>query len=240
MAAALRGPHHCVGTATSVAEMIFRYLNSRCQASGGTLSMADIEAARAHVLASFPSHFSFFETTDQRCMEASGATAPALFARDSILPSLMLACGQKAAQPAFPNQLARFGEAWLTQFFGGIAHYIREHACPNADERLIKAYSEVAVKLGAKLTINDVLNENATKRILYECFAPLAAADSGDHLALELSDVVSHFIAKQRGIPKPDISKVTEQEMRHFLHWLPPQLQITLKQGRPALEAAPP
>src|SRR5215471_19720365 len=124
MAAALRGPHHCVGTATSVAEMIFRYLNSRCQACGGTLSMADIEAARAHVLASFPSHFNFFETTDQRCMEASGATAPALFARDSILPSLMLACGHKAARPAFPNQLARFGEAWLTQFFGGVAHYI--------------------------------------------------------------------------------------------------------------------
>ena len=237
--AALRGPHHCVGIATSVAEMIFRYLNSRCQAGGGTLSVADIEAARAHVLASFSSNFSFFETANQRCMEASGATAPALFARDSILPSLMLACGQKAARPAFPNQLARFGEAWLTQFFGGIAHYIREQACPNADERLIKVYGEVSVKLGAKLTINDLLNENATKRILYECFVSLARPHSPDELALELSDVVSHFIAKQRGIPRPDISKVTEQEMRSFLHWLPPQLQIILKQGGPALEAAP-
>jgi hypothetical protein len=237
MAPALRGPHHCFGLATSVAEMVFRYLNQRCQASGGTLSAADLDAARTHIIGSFANGFGFFETTYQRCMEASAPTTHAYFGRDTILASLLLACGQKAARPAFPNQVSRFGDTWLNQFFGGVAQYIRQNISPTADERLIKVYAEVASKLGAKLTIADLLKENGIRRILYECVTPLVSADAPEDLALKLSDTASEYIATQRGIPKPDISKVTEQETRNFLNWLPPQVQISLNVARPAAEA---
>jgi hypothetical protein len=238
MTTALRGPHHCIGLATSVAETMFRYLQGRCQANGGTLSAAELDAARTHILGSFSNGFGFFETTHQRCMEASAATAHAPFARDAILASLLVACSHKAARPAFPNQLARFGDAWLNQFYGGVAQYIRQSICPTADERLIKAYAEIAAKLGAKLTINDLLKDNGIRRILYECAMPLISAEAPDDLPLKLSDVASEYIAAQRGIPKPDISKVTEQETRNFLNWLPPQLQISLTGMRPTAEAA--
>jgi len=237
MAPALRGPHHCFGLATSVAEMVFRYLNQRCQAGGGTLSAADLEAARTHIIGSFANGFGFFETTYHRCMEASGPTSHAYFARETILASLLLACGQKAARPAFPNQVTRFGDTWLNQFFGGVAQYIRQNISPTVDERLIKVYAEVSSKLGAKLTISDLLKENAVRRILYECVTPLVSADTPDDVAVKLSDTASEYIATQRGIPKPDISKVTEQETRNFLNWLAPQIQIALNVQRPTADA---
>src|ERR687884_427767 len=132
MAPALRGPHHCFGLATSVAEMVFRYLHTRCQAAGGMLSAADLEAARTHVIGSFANGFGFFETTYLRCMEASAPTSHAHFGRDTILASLLLACGHKAARPAFPTQVTRLGDTWLTQFFGGVAQYIRQNVSSTA------------------------------------------------------------------------------------------------------------
>lgn len=233
----LRGPHHCLGLAGSVAEMVFRYLNGRCQAAGGTLTAADLDAARTHVLGSFANGFSFFESTYQRCMDACGPTTPAHFGRENLLATLLLSCAQKAARPAFPNQVQRFGDPWLHQFFGGVAEYIRQKVCPTADDRLVKIYAEVSSKLGAKLTVSDLMRESNVKRLLVECVMPLISADAPEDVAMQVSDVASDFIAKQRGIPKPDISKVTEQETRNFLTWLPPQLQMALNAGRSA-EAA--
>jgi hypothetical protein len=223
----LRGPHHCIANANAVAEMIFRYLQSRCTATG-SLSAADLDAARAHLAQSFPNAFSFFETVNQRCMEASAATAPAFFAKENILGSLLFTCAHKAARSAFPNQIGRFGAPWLNQFFGGFAEYIRQHTCPTADDRLMKVYAIAAGKIGARLTVTDLLNEDGARKVLHECLAPFMLPDAPAAFAAKLSDVVSFHIAAARGIPKPDISKVIEQEARSFLTWLPPQVNVAL------------
>lgn len=233
----LRGPHHCAAVGSSVAEMVFRYLKTRCQSTGGNLSEADIEAARMHFLASFPNAFNFFDSTNQRCMEASGGTAPAPFQQDAILGTLLLACGQKAARSAFDLQVTRFGAPWLTQFFGGFAQYVRENICADADARLYKLYATAAVKYGSKLTVNDLLKEEPVQRVMRECLAPVVAADAPATLSAPLSDTISMYIATQRGIPKPDISKVTDQQVHSFLGWLPPQVLLALSGTGPG--AAP-
>lgn len=208
--------------------MIFRYLQSRCASSGGNLSVADLEAARVHFLQSLPNAFNFFETVNQRCMEASGATAPAFFARENILATLLFACAHRAARSAFPNQITRFGAVWLNQFFGGFAEYVRQQVCGTADERLIKAYAVAAGKYGAKIAVTDMLKEPNALQVMRECFAPFMLSDAPTVRAAPLSDVASFQIAAARGIPKPDISKVTEQEVRNFLTWLPPQVNVAM------------
>jgi hypothetical protein len=232
-----RGPHHCAAVGGAVAEMVFRYLKARCQTAGGNLSEADIEAARSHFLASFPNAFNFFDSNNQRCMEASGSTAPAPFQQDTILGSLLLACGQKAARNAFDLQVARFGAPWLAQFFGGFAQYVREKICADADERLFKLYAAASLKYGAKLSVNDLLKEEAVQRVMRECLAPFVAGDAAGTLSAPLSDTISMYIATQRGIPKPDISKVTDQQVQNFLTWLPPQVMLALSATGPAAAA---
>jgi len=229
----LRGPHHCIANANAVAEMIFRYLQQRCT-TAGSLNAAELEAARAHLVQSFPNAFSFFESVNQRCMEASAATAPSFFSKENILASLLFVCSHKAARSAFPNQIGRFGPPWLNQFFGGFAEFIRQNVTPTADERLMKVYAIAAGKHGAKLTVTDLLNEDGARRVLHECLAPFMAPDAPMVIASKLSDIASFHIAAARGIPKPDISKVTEQEVRSFLTWLPPQLNVSFSGADPS------
>jgi hypothetical protein len=224
---ALRGPHHFLGVANSVGDMIFHNLQSRCQTAGGSLTAADLEDARSHFVHKLPQALEFFSMINQTCMEASAATAPDSFARDSVLATLLMACGQKPARRAFDMQMGRFGNVWLAQFFNGLAIFVRERV-PTADARLIKAYAVAAVKFGAKLSIPDLFKQDAILATLRECLAPLVHADAASDLAAPLSDQVSVHIATQRGIPKPDLSKVTDQQMRNFLTWLPPQAMLVL------------
>jgi hypothetical protein len=224
----LRGPHHCTAVATATAELIFKHLQARCLAAGAPLGAAELEQARAQFFASLPNAFTFMDQSNQRCMEASAATAPPVFAQEAILGSLLMACAQKAARTAFPMQIERFGGAWVRQFFNGLAGYIREHVCPTADDRLRKVYAAVSVSKGARLASTDLMEHTAVRQILRECLAPLLAPGAEDDLATPISDKVSLAIAVARGVNKPDISKVTEQEMRNFLIWLPPQVNVAL------------
>jgi len=224
----LRGPHHCVANANAVADMIFRYLQSRCAAAGGQLSTAELEAAHANFTQNLPNAYNAFDAFNARCMEASAATAPSFFARENILATLLFACAHRPARSAFPNQIQRFGAPWLNQFFGGFAEYVRQHVCNTADDRLIKSYAVAANKAGAKMAVTDLLKEPSALQVVRECFAPFMLPDASTVRAAALSDVASYLIAAARGIPKPDISKVTEQEVRNFLTWLPPQVNVAL------------
>ena len=75
MADLLRGPHHCVGIATSVAERIFHFMKTRAEAQGGNLSVADLNVLQTQFLASLPKAAHYFEEVDRQYMEASGSTA---------------------------------------------------------------------------------------------------------------------------------------------------------------------
>lgn len=227
MSELLRGPHHCVGIATSVAERIFHFLKMRAEAQGGTLSIADLGGLRTSFLVSLPKAANYFEGVDRQYMEACASAAPEYFSRGTILPTLLSACSNKAARSAFP-QAERIGANWLNQLFGGIAKFIHQNVCADADDRLIKAYLEVAGRVGAKLVVADLINDDATQKVLRECLAPLVARDAQERLAEPLSDAVTAHIAGKRGIAKADPSKVTEAEMKKFLSFLPVQLSIVL------------
>lgn len=207
--------------------MVFRFLQSRCQTAGGNLTLSDLEEARSQFLSRFPNAFDFFDKVNHSCMEASASAAPDAFGRESMLASLLFVCGQKAARRAFEMQVARFGDQWLNQFFSGVAQWVRQRV-PTADDRLMKLYAATAVRVGGRLSIADLIRQDAVRTVVRECLAPLSGTATSPDLAGPLSDEVSVHIATARGIPKPDISKVTEQQVRNFLTWLSPQAQLVL------------
>jgi len=227
MSALLRGPHHCVGVATSVAERIFHFLKTRAETHGGTLSLADLDPLHAHFLASLPKAASYFEGMDRQCMEASGASAPELLSRANILATLVSAVSHKAARTAFP-QVEQFGGQWLGELCAGVARFIRTEVCADADDRLTKAYFELAGRLGAKLVIADLLAEDATQRVLRECFAPLIAKNPPIETIERLCDLVNAHIAGQRHIAAADPAKITLAETRKFLAFLRSQPMAAL------------
>jgi hypothetical protein len=163
MAGLLRGPHHGVGIAVSVAERIFHFMKTRAEAHGGNLSIADIETLRPQFVASLPKAAHYFEEVDRYYAEACGGSAPECLSHDNIFVTLLGVCAHKASLTAFP-QVELVGGDWLNQFFGGVASYLRRRFCPDADDRLSNAYFETAAKLGAKLQIADLMGDEATGR----------------------------------------------------------------------------
>jgi hypothetical protein len=169
----------------------------------------------------------YFEERDRRHMLASRSTAPELLSRKSILVTLLMACGHKAARAAFP-QVEDIGARWFRELFEGTANYVRRSSCPDADRLLIQAYFKLALKLGGDLRIADLLEDDGTRQVLVECLAPFMAKGADEKLAQPLSDAVTAHIATVRGIAGANPMKVTAGEMRHFLSFLPLEVRIEL------------
>ena len=136
MSEALPGPHHCLGTARTAAEIVYRSLHAQCVARGGVLSVEDLEQCYAEIIDSFSCGFDIFERRHLTCMHASISMAEMPFRRERILATVLHACGEAAARQVFASQVEQLDEAWLRPFFDGFAHYIRQHLCVDADQRL--------------------------------------------------------------------------------------------------------
>jgi hypothetical protein len=237
----LPGPHHCIGTARAVTEIVFRRLRAQCAAGGGSLSPEELESCYSQIIDSFTSGFDLFELRHHQCMDASLGIAEMPFARDKILATFLRACGEKSARAVFSLQVEHLGMAWIGQLFDSLAHYVREHVHANIDGRLIDAYVETAKIPKIKLTIEELLKQEAVQHILLECVTAFETPGAPESIVKEISDWVNDSVAGLRGVAGPHVCKITEDETRRFLTLLPRQLRATLN-VMPAIErvAEPP
>ncbi len=211
------GPHHCIATASTITDMIFRYLRARCTAQGGKLSFEDLEDANERFSASVPSGFDLFETIHLRCMRASGSTAPTLFARNAILATVLFEAGDQAAQIAFASQVSHYGTPWLRSFFHGLADYVRDAVCRDADYRLIAVYVQSAKTLKGRLSASELLKEADVLTVVRDCVGALVAADAPATTLEALREALNRHITKVRKSQEPDPSTVTQSELQRFL-----------------------
>lgn len=224
----LPGPHHCIGTARTVSEIVFRTLRIKCAAGGGNLSLDELESYYSQIIDSFSSGFDLFELRHHNCMDASLAMAELPFARGKILATLLRACGEKSVRAVFSLQVERLGMEWIGQLFDSLAQYVRQHVHANIDDRLIDAYVETAKIPKIKLTIKELLKRESVQNILLECVTAFEMPGAPELIVKEVSDVVNEFVAGQRSIGWPHVCKVTEDEMCRFLTLLLRQLRATL------------
>ncbi len=233
MSAELPGPHHCIGTARAVSEVVFRTLRTRCVAAGGSLSLQEIETIYSKIIESFSSGFDLFELRHHRCMDASLGTAAMPFARDKILATLLHACSDKAAHAAFSLQVDELGTGWINQFFDSLAHYIRQHIQADIDERLIQAYVDTAAIPGIKLTVDDLLKQKSIQSVLFDCVGLFDTSGAPHSIVKNVCDDVNEWVAGQRVVDGPNVCKITEEQTRRFLDLLPREFRITISAKSP-------
>lgn len=227
--AGTNGPHHCIATASTVTDMIFRYLRARCTAQGGTLSFEDIGDASERFADSVPSGFDLFETIHLRCMRASGSTATALFTRKALLTTLLFECGSDSAQVAFPTHTMQFGAPWLRDFFQGLAGYIREFVCKDGDYQLIGVYVQAAKKLKGKLSAAQLLKEPDIQALLRDCMTPIVAMPPAPGTLEALCNTINQHIAGACKPAGPGPSEITLNELQRFLDLTRNEFELTLK-----------
>jgi hypothetical protein len=235
----LPGLHHCISTARAATEVVFRSLRAQCIASGGTLdlSLNELEAFHLKFIDSFSSGYDLFESRHHQCMNASTSLAAMPFAREIILATLLRACGDKSACAAFSLQVEKLGMAWINELFDSLAQYVCEHVNANIEARLIKAYAETSIIPKINLTISELLKQEAVQQIMLECVSAFEVAGAPESITKEICDWINKVVAGKRGVVRPHVCKITENQTRFFLTLLPRQVRATLN-GIAAFEQA--
>jgi hypothetical protein len=236
----LPGPHHCIGTARTLMDVVFRTLRARCAARGGSLSLEELDKYCAQISESFSSGFGLFELRQRNCMGASMGIAEMPFAREKILATLLRACGEQSARTVFSLQIERFGAPWICELFESLAEFVHEHVHGDIDTRLIKGYVETAAIPKIKLTIEELLKQEAIKNALCDCVTAFETPGAADSTVWELTGLANQSLAK-RNFKDSNACTVTKDEMRRFLILLPQQLRVTLnvkQAGAPVVEPA--
>lgn len=224
----LPGPHHCIGTARAVVDIVFRSLRARCAALGGVLPQDELDALCSEIVDSFACGFDLFELRHNRCMNASLSTSDMPFARERILATLLRACAEKSARGIFSLQIQHLGARWIDQLFEGIASYARHHIGTRLDAPLINAYVDTANIPGIKLTPIELLKRQAVKDTISECARVFETAGGSVTGVNDACDWVNASIAKQRNAGGADISKITQDEARSLLFMLPQEISFAL------------
>jgi hypothetical protein len=237
MSEALPGLHHCIGTARTVTDIVFRSLRAQCAAGGGTLSVDEINKLHSTIIDSFASGYDLFELRHRRFMGASLSLAAMPFARDKILATMLLACGGQCAQHVFALQVEHLGDMWISQFFDGFAQYVDRYVCTNAHARLTDAYVETALTPKIVVSVYELLKREAVRSVLGDCLTSFETPGAPEEMAKQFCDSINDYTASRYRVAGPHVTKITEDQATRFLKLFPHQATMVLETAQAPREA---
>jgi hypothetical protein len=172
--------------------------------------------------------FDRFAGIHARCMEASCALAPAIFAKDRMLSSLLFTVSRGAAAHAFANEVQDLRGNWLNAFYGALADFVRQYICLNAETRLTGTYVKASRNHGQTLTIDKFLQEQTVQNVLRECLRGFETPGFIDALLARLKDKLDDDIITDTGLDSLHLHKIAIDQMREFLIRLPDEIKTAL------------
>jgi len=220
----LGGAHHCIGTGHGIVDAVFRYIQTKCAAHGGTLTDSELAEVQEEFVDDFPFMFDLFEAVHARCMTASCATAPKLFAKGQMLSSLLFTCSRYSAARAFSSEVQDLRGNWLQVFYAALSDFIRQYVSLDAEARLTSAYVKASLKHGQALTIEKYWREETVRNVLRECLRGSETRDFLDALIAALGGTLSNDIDADC---EWHSSKAVDQ-IREFLRFFPDEMRSAL------------
>jgi len=201
------------------------------------LSVEDLEHCYTEIIESFSCGFDIFERRHLTCMHASISMAEMPFTRERILATVLRACGEAAARQVFAAQVEELDEAWLRPLFDGFAHYVRQHLCADADQRLTAAYVEAGLTHTGKIVLDELLNHKIVLNVLGDCGRPLAEQPIPSGLVAQICDSLNGHAARAAATVEPPSINVGVAQMATFLALLARQIATQIPAGLPLHDA---
>lgn len=229
----LGGAHHCIATGHDIADAVFHYLQAKCASYGGSLTDSDLAETQMEFVDDFQFMVDRFKGIHARCMDASCATAPTIFAKGRMLSSLLFTVSRSAAAHAFASEVQDLRGSSLNAFYVALSDFVRQYISLNAEARLTSAYVKASCKHGQRLTINRFLQEQTVQNVLRECLRGFETPGFINALLACLNDELDDNISDDTGFGTPHLHKTAIDQMREFLNRLPDEIKIALQQFAP-------
>lgn len=161
--------NHCIGTAHSIMNMVFRHIRSRCAARGGSLTMAELGDAQEELAEALSGGLDMFETIHKRCMLANSILSPPLFENDRMLSSLLYACSRELAHCTALSAARHLPDDEIDAFYDDLAQSLTRRIGFDVEVLLKRGYMNASIEHGQGLTIERLVEEQNVKSVLDEC-----------------------------------------------------------------------
>lgn len=213
----IRGPHHCIGTANTIVDLVFDHLHKKCTVAGGSLAEADLSSAKTDLLNGLFKSPDFFEHINRQCMVASGANAEKPFALGRLLSTALAFATEKSAERAFSLQMSFLPDAWAEVFYEGLSVFVQTHLRRGAETDLVKAYTKAAGKFRQKLTVEQFVSEENVQSVLDDCLLALKEQISDDESAARLAHELNDYIEVNAWRAGSHLDQITSEQMKVFV-----------------------
>lgn len=217
----MRGPHHCLGTARTITELIIRHLEACAEERGGQLTIAELKAAHLQFVDQLSTiYLRQIEDIHAGCMEASGSPVVSPVSRGQILSSVLYMSTHAIGRRAFRNAHDRGGPDSLMLIYDGFAHFLRTSFCPGVDDTLFGIYAKVATVVGPRFALPQLVQERDVQLLLRQCLAALVTPGAAAAHARALAGSINEFVSNLSGTTESAECPVAHSEAEHFLREL--------------------
>ena len=224
----LGGAHHCIGTGHEIVDAVFRYLQIKCASHGGALTDSEIAEAQTEFVDDFQFMVDQFEDIHARCMDASCATAPTLFAKGRMLSSLLFTVSRSASAHAFASEVQDLRGTRLNAFYSALSDFVRQYISLDVEARLTTAYVKASCNHGQRLSIDKFLQEQTVQNVLRECLRGFETPGFINEILSRLNDQLDDNISPDAGFDTSHLHKIVIEQMREFLNQLPDEIRLAL------------
>jgi hypothetical protein len=198
----LSGPHHCIGTARAVVDLVFQQLSDMCGSRNNEcLTRSDLKTLHAALVDSLSTgRLPWIQDVFKRCMDARMQTRVTL-ERDTIVAAVLGLWLEDTVGDVFAPQIARGGAAWSPVFLDAVGRCIVRYITPQIGARLFAAYARLASRYGADLSVSDLKRDPELSLLVTEMLLFLTSHDTvGDSvmLAQAVNDAMSERFAAER------------------------------------------
>ena len=197
----LAGPHHCIGTARAVVDLVFQQLSDMCSGKDECLTRSDLKNLHAALVDSLAAgRLPWMQDVFKRCMDAR-MQARVTLERDSIVAVVLGLWLGDTIGDVFAAQVARGGPAWQPLFLDAVGRCIVRYITPQIGARLFSAYARLASRYGADLSVSDLKRDPELSLLVTEMLLFLTSHDAvGDAimLAQAVNDAMSERFTAER------------------------------------------
>jgi hypothetical protein len=212
----LSGPHHCIGTARAIVDLVFQQLSDMCSSNDECLTRGDLKTLHAALVESLAAaRLPWMQDVFKRCMDAR-MQARVTLERETIVAALLGLWLEDTIGDIFAKQVARGGAAWPPVFLDAVGRCIVRYITPQIGARLFAAYARLASRYGADLSVSDLKRDPELSLLVTEMLLFLTSHDAmcdAIMLAQAVNDAMQDRFAAER---VPDVV-VDAEAMAGFL-----------------------
>ncbi|NRG19315.1 hypothetical protein HPQ64_16610 [Rhizobiales bacterium] len=212
------GPHSCIGTSKATIDFIFDRLAKACMNAGGSLTAAELAAARKVIEASFTKSIDF-SAINAACRSAFKHISIDLADARNLSAVVFYAYLQDLLKICFQGQISRKSD-WHRSFCLALVELCEEQFKIAIRSRLKETYEAAAMKSGAQIQMKELTDAPATVAAMSQVLNALQGLLVDQAAQRAATDIVNRSLMESLDVRAPNVFLISRTSIVRFVEKL--------------------